>query len=213
MEYVDSEKITSKTVGECIDRFDGVIIPGGFGNRGIEGKIQAIQYLREKKKPFFGICLGMQLAAIEFARNELKVEGATSEEFSKDSNSKIIHLMESQHGIYRKGGTMRLGAYPCRVLDGTKAAEAYRDSQISERHRHRYEFNNDYRSSFEEKGIVFSGLSPDDQLVEIMELKQHPWFVACQFHPELKSSPMNPHPLFREFVKASLASNKNPSRV
>lgn len=202
--HIDSVDVHRSNVEGLLSKFDGVIVPGGFGNRGIEGKITAIQYLREQKIPFLGICLGMQLAAIEFARNVLHCEQATSHEFNDQAADLIIHLMDDQKSVTSKGGTMRLGAYPCRVEEGTKAAAAYGRSQISERHRHRFEFNNEYRSRFEAKSIVFSGVSPDNKLVEIMELRDHPWFVGCQFHPELKSSPMNPHPLFRDFVRAAL---------
>ncbi len=206
--YVDSEAINDQTAESILGEYHGIIVPGGFGNRGIEGKISAIKYLRESnRKPFFGICLGMQLAAIEFARNKINKKGATSHEFNENGDQLVICLMDHQKSVKTKGGTMRLGAYPCKVLDGTKAMDAYKSKEISERHRHRYEFNNDYRAEFEQNGVVFSGVSPDNQLVEIMEITSHPWFVACQFHPELKSSPMNPHPLFRQFVAASLKQN------
>jgi len=202
--YFDAALMNKENIAEHLKGFDGVIVPGGFGNRGTEGKIETIRYLRENHIPFLGICLGMQLAAIEFARNCLELETADSQEFQENSEHQVIHLMEDQKSIQEKGGTMRLGAYPCRLTLGTKAQNAYRRHEISERHRHRYEFNNSYRHEFIEKGMIFSGLSPDDQLVEMIELKDHPWFVACQFHPELKSSPMHPHPLFRDFVGASL---------
>ena len=205
--HVDSESLNQGNVEEALQCFDGVVIPGGFGNRGIEGKITALKYLRESNTPLFGICLGMQLAAIEFARNVLGIKGATSQEFDDQSSDQIIHLMEDQKSIMKKGGTMRLGAYPCRVEDGSKSMAAYSKTQISERHRHRFEFNNDYRAQFEEAGIVFSGVSPDNRLVEVMELRGHPWYVACQFHPELKSRPTNAHPLFRDFVSAALSQN------
>ena len=150
----------------------------------------------------------MQVASIEIARNVLQLEGATSEEFHADAKHRIIHLMEGQKGVQKKGGTMRLGAYPCKVKQGTKTFKAYGNAMVSERHRHRYEFNNDYRERFERSGVIFSGLSPDDHLVEMIELEEHPWFVGCQFHPELKSSPMDPHPLFRDLVKAALEYKK-----
>jgi CTP synthase len=159
--------------------------------------------LRTNKIPFLGICLGMQLAAIEYARNVLRIEGATSHEFDPNAKEQVIHLMDSQKDVKTKGGTMRLGAYPCALKPGTRAFAAYHSEQISERHRHRFEFNNNYKSRFEEGGVQFSGVSPDGALVEIMEIKDHPWFVAVQFHPELKSKPMNCHPLFREFVGAA----------
>ncbi|MFW7378320.1 MAG: CTP synthase [Oligoflexus sp.] len=202
--YLDAALITKENIAEKLKNLDGVIVPGGFGNRGTEGKIETIRYLRENKIPFLGICLGMQLAAIEFARNCLELKDADSQEFQSNSEHQVIHLMEDQKSIQDKGGTMRLGAYPCRLTLGTKSQTAYRKVDISERHRHRYEFNNSYREEFIKRGMIFSGLSPDERLVEMIELKDHPWFIACQFHPELKSSPMNPHPLFRDFVAASV---------
>jgi CTP synthase len=200
----DSEDITEANAAEKLKDLAGVIVPGGFGLRGIEGKISAIRYCRESGKPFLGICLGMQVAAIEFARNVIGIKGATSQEFDEDSKDKIIHIMEDQKNVTEIGGTMRLGAYPCSLEKSSKAALSYGALEVSERHRHRFEFNNDYRDKFIENGVVFSGLSPDAQLVEIMEVSSHPWFVAVQFHPELKSSPMEPHPLFRDLVKAAL---------
>ena len=206
VEYLDATNITEENVGSILSRFDGVIVPGGFGTRGVEGKITSIKYLRENSIPFLGICLGMQLAAVEFGRNVLGLTDCHSMEFSENAKEPVINLMLEQENVTDLGGTMRLGAYPCRVKAGSKASKAYHSDIISERHRHRYEFNNRYRGAFEEKGIVFSGVSPDDSLVEMIELKGHPWFVACQFHPELKSSPMRPHPLFRDFISASLES-------
>jgi CTP synthase len=203
VEYLDAEDLLKTAAQSKLKAFNGVIIPGGFGNRGIEGKISAIEYLRTNKIPFLGICLGMQLAAIEYARNVLRIEGATSHEFDPNAKEQVIHLMDSQKDVKTKGGTMRLGAYPCALKPGTRAFAAYHSEQISERHRHRFEFNNNYKSRFEEGGVQFSGVSPDGALVEIMEIKDHPWFVAVQFHPELKSKPMNCHPLFREFVGAA----------
>ena len=202
--YFDAANLNNENVAEQLKGLDGVIVPGGFGNRGIEGKIAAISHLRRNKIPFLGICLGMQLAAIEFARNVLKLERADSQEFSPETPELIIHLMEDQKSVTTKGGTMRLGAYPCSLQATSKAHHAYAQDVISERHRHRYEFNNDYRDPFSREGMIFSGLSPDGRLVEVIELEGHPWFVACQFHPELKSKPMNPHPLFKDFVRASL---------
>ena len=204
VEYIDAANINANNVAQTLSKFNGVIVPGGFGTRGIEGKIEAIKYLRQNDIPFLGICLGMQLAAIEFARNKLNLSGATSQEFDPENPNQIIHLMEDQKGIMKKGGTMRLGAYPCAVSKSSKAYDIYGKTEVSERHRHRFEFNNKYRDQFIENGVLFSGLSPDSQLVEIMEIKDHPWFVACQFHPELKSSPMQPHPLFEKLVTASL---------
>ncbi|HYX34334.1 MAG TPA: CTP synthase [Oligoflexus sp.] len=202
--YFDAATLHSGNVAEKLRGLDGVIIPGGFGNRGIEGKIAAIEYLRENKVPFLGICLGMQLAAIEFARNVLKLPDADSQEFNPKSANQVIHLMEDQKSVTDMGGTMRLGAYPCQLASGSRAAAAYETAAISERHRHRYEFNNDFRDAFAGRGMRFSGLSPDGRLVEMIELENHPWYVACQFHPELKSKPMHPHPLFKDFVTAAL---------
>lgn len=208
IDFVDSDEITPANAGDRLSQYGGILVPGGFGNRGVEGKISAIRWARENKRPFFGICLGMQVAAIEFARNVLNLSDAHSQEFEPQAKNQIIHLMESQKDVQTKGGTMRLGAYPCIVKPGTKTHAAYGVGEISERHRHRFEFNNDYREAFASGGVVFSGLSPDNQLVEIMEISDHPWFVACQFHPELKSRPTNAHPLFRDFVTASKAFTK-----
>jgi CTP synthase len=211
VEYLDASDLTEENVSEMLKKYDGVIVPGGFGGRGIEGKIAAIQFLRENNVPFLGICLGMQLAAIEFARNVLGIKDANSIEFVPDGTSNIIHLMESQKRVERKGGTMRLGSYPCHIESGTKAHKAYGRENVLERHRHRYEFNNSYRESFRDNGLYISGVSPDGELVEIIELKDHPWFVACQFHPELKSSPLKAHPFFREFIAASLKEHAKVS--
>jgi CTP synthase len=184
-----------------------ILVPGGFGDRGIEGKIEAIRYARVNRIPFLGICLGMQCASIEFARNVLGLEGAHSTEFNPSTRHPVISLLEEQQQVVAKGGTMRLGAYPCKLVPETRAFEAYRTIIVRERHRHRYEFNNAYRQSFESAGMRFSGLSPDGTLVEMLELVDHPWFVGCQFHPEFKSKPIQPHPLFRDFVRASLTAN------
>lgn len=215
--YVNSEEITDENVAERLGGLDGILVPGGFGSRGVEGKIAAIKYARENKVPFFGICLGMQLACIEYARNVLGLTEANSEEFNRLSPDPIIYLMREWYDFRTKkierrdadsemGGTMRLGAYPCVVKPETKAMEAYAKPQIEERHRHRYEFNKAYYARMEEKGMMFSGLSPDESLVEMVELPGHPWFLGCQFHPEFNSNPMRPHPLFREFIKASKAA-------
>ncbi len=207
-EYVRAEDINSKSVGDLLKNFDGILVPGGFGNRGIEGKIIAINYARVNKVPFLGICLGMQLAAIEIARNVCGIKNANSSEFVKNKYS-IIDLMETQKKINKKGGTMRLGAYPCLLEKDSLAFMAYEEGQISERHRHRYEFNNKYREIFKSNGVKLSGLSPDGNLVEIIELEGHPWFLGCQFHPELKSRAVKAHPLFRDFIKAAINySNK-----
>jgi CTP synthase len=182
----------------------GILVPGGFGTRGVEGKIKAIQYARENQIPFFGICLGMQLATVEFARNVVGLDGAHSGEFDEGSKDRVIDLMAEQKDVLDKGGTMRLGAYPCDLLPGSKVRDAYQKERITERHRHRYEFNNAYRDSFESHGLVFSGLSPDRSLVEIVELEEHPWFVGCQFHPEFQSKPTAPHALFKDFFGAAI---------
>ncbi|MEZ4376552.1 MAG: CTP synthase, partial [Polyangiaceae bacterium] len=204
-EYIDSEQLEGGNTASILVGLDAILVPGGFGDRGVEGKISAIRFARENGVPYFGICLGMQLAVIEFARNVASIENATSSEFEKDAKHAVIDLMPDQRGVTDKGGTMRLGAYPCEIKAGTKAAEAYGELKISERHRHRYEFNNEYREALESKGLVLSGLSPDGRLVELVELPNHPYFVGCQFHPEFKSRPMSPHPLFSKFVAAAVA--------
>jgi CTP synthase len=183
----------------------GVLVPGGFGDRGIEGKIAAARYARESRTPYLGICLGMQVAVVEFARNVCGLAAADSTEFDPATPDPVIYLMESQKGVTEKGATMRLGAYPCVLRKNTLAHQLYGAIEVSERHRHRYEFNLHYRAAMEEKGMVFSGTSPDGTLVEVVELSKHPWFLACQFHPEFQSRPKAPHPLFRGFVGASLA--------
>jgi CTP synthase len=205
---IDATEVTEENVAELLGQCDGVIVPGGFGERGVEGKMTAIHHLRKNNIPFLGICLGMQLAAIEFARNKLGILGANSEEFDANTKDPVVHIMEEQKGVTKKGGTMRLGAYPCHLKADSKTFEAYGSENISERHRHRFEFNNAYRKAFEDQGMIFSGLSPDGDLVEMMELKDHPWFISCQFHPELKSKPMAPHPLFRDLVKASIEGKR-----
>ncbi|RZT02678.1 CTP synthase [Cuneatibacter caecimuris] len=204
IEWVDSELITKENVQPLLGESDGIIIPGGFGDRGIEGMILAARYARESHVPFFGICLGMQIAVIEMARNILHYEDADSGEFVPDGVHRVIDLMPDQQGNVPKGGTMRLGAYPCAVQAGTKLEAAYGTGRIQERHRHRYEFNNEYREEFQEKGVVFSGLSPDGRLVEAVELPDHDFYVGVQYHPEFKSRPNKAHPLFREFIGAAL---------
>ena len=203
--FVDSETITAKTAKKVLSDYQGILVPGGFGSRGIEGKIQAIKYARENNVPFLGICLGMQMATVEFARDVLGLKDANSQEFDENSNNQVIHIMETQKAVTKKGGTMRLGAYPCKIKRGTLAYKIYGEELISERHRHRYEFNNDYRQMCEDNGLILSGTSPDDSLVEIVELKNHPFFIGGQFHPEFKSRPDRPAPLFREFIKAAKA--------
>lgn len=219
LKFVDSESISPENLEETLNSAGGILVPGGFGSRGVEGKILSARYAREHKVPYFGICLGMQVAVIEFARHVAGLEGAHSSEFDPETPHPVIDLMLEwfdektgtlqQRDIHSdKGGTMRLGAYPCRVSEKTTAYRAYRSEAISERHRHRYEFNNAYRERLAEHGMVFSGISPSGDLMEIIELPDHPWFLGCQFHPEFKSRPMNPHPLFRDFIKASLERTK-----
>ncbi len=203
IDWVHSEDVTPLTVDEILKNADGILVPGGFGDRGVEGKIEAIRFARENNVPFLGICLGMQLAVVEFARNVLGLKGAHSSELAPETEFPMIDLLPEQHDIEDLGGTLRLGLYPCMVKDGTVAHEAYGEDLIYERHRHRYEFNNFYRDQVEGKGMVISGLSPDERLVEIIEIPDHKWFVAGQFHPEFKSRPTRSHPLFRDFVKAA----------
>ncbi|NLT51703.1 MAG: CTP synthase [Ignavibacteria bacterium] len=205
--FISSEDIEINGAEKYMTGLDGLLVPGGFGERGIEGKIEAIKYARENNIPFFGICLGMQCAVIEYARNVCGISKANSAEFVKN-NYNVIHIMPEQKKIKNKGGTMRLGAYPCKLKKGTRSFEAYQKEVISERHRHRYEVNNDFKKILEEKGLIISGLSPDGNLVEMIELANHPWFIGCQFHPELKSRATNAHPLFREFIKASVIYSK-----
>lgn len=207
IKWINSEDVTEENASEILNDVDGILVPGGFGDRGVEGKIAAIQYARESKKPFFGICLGMQLASVEFARNVLGYKDAHSTEFVEDTSYPIIDLLPEQKDVEDLGGTLRLGIYPCKLQEGTKAQKAYNSDVVEERHRHRYEFNNQYREEMEKAGFVFSGTSPDGRLVEIIEIKDHPWFVASQFHPEFTSRPTRPQPLFRDFIEASLKSN------
>lgn len=202
--WINSEELEEKDATEMLRSICGLLVPGGFGERGIEGKLAAIKFARENKIPFFGICLGLQCAVVEFARNVINKPLANSTEFNPDTPDPVIHLMETQRSVKRLGGTMRLGSYPCVLKKGTKTRVAYRQAQIHERHRHRYEFNNDYREEIEKEGMIISGISPDGTLVEMIELKDHPWFIGCQFHPELKSRVVKAHPLFREFVAAGL---------
>ncbi|MFV8826298.1 CTP synthase [Alkalihalobacterium sp. APHAB7] len=204
IKWVNSEEVTTENVKELLGDADGILIPGGFGDRGIEGKIAALQFARENKVPMLGICLGMQLASVEFARNVLGLEGANSAELNPETNYPIIDLLPEQKDVEDMGGTLRLGLYPCKLVDGSVAHQAYNEQVVYERHRHRYEFNNEYRQQMEEKGFVFSGTSPDGRLVEIIEIQDHPFYVASQFHPEFVSRPTRPQPLFREFINASL---------
>jgi len=204
--YVDSEKITDKNVVQFLGDVDGILVPGGFGARGVEGKISAIKFARERQVPFFGICFGMQLASIEFARNVCGIQDATSHEFFTDNKTRnyVIDTMVEQRGNVNKGGTMRLGSFPCHLSKGSRVFEVYKSSLIQERHRHRYEYNNKYKALFEKNGMNATGICKERNLVEIVELVDHPWFVGVQFHPEFKSKPLAPHPLFSHFVKAAL---------
>lgn len=211
VELVDGEQLDQNNVDEALGDASGILVPGGFGKRALEGKICAAEYARERKIPYLGICLGMQVAVCEFARNVVGLAGASSSEFDPDGPYSVIDLMSSQEDVTEKGGTMRLGAYPCRLAEGTLAREAYGSELVYERHRHRYEFNNAFRGRLEDAGLVISGLSPDERLVEMVELPRdvHPWFVATQAHPEFKSRPTRPQPLFREFVRASIALHES----
>ena len=220
LQWVDAEDIEADGAEKHLVDTDGILVPGGFGVRGIEGKIEAVRYAREKGIPFFGICLGMQCAVIEFARDLCGLGDANSSEFNKDTPDPVIYLMEKWYDHRRDceqvrdessemGGTMRLGAYPCKMAPGTRATDAYGEDDISERHRHRYEFNNAYRDVMAEKGLTYSGTSPDGELVEIVEIKEHPWFLGCQFHPEFKSRPTEPHPLFKSFIGAALKGKRS----
>jgi CTP synthase len=202
--WVNSEEAAPETVDTLLDGAQGILVPGGFGSRGIEGKIEAIRYARENRVPFLGICLGMQLAVVEYARNVCGLAGAHSAELNPGTPYPVIDLMPGQVGVTAKGGTMRLGSYPCRLMEGSLAASVYGATEINERHRHRYEFNNDYREALTRAGLSLSGLSPDGRLVEVVELPGHPWFVAGQFHPELKSRPNRAHPLFRGLIAAAV---------
>ena len=204
IDWVDSESITEENVAERLKNADGILVPGGFGTRGIEGKIAAAKYARENKVPYLGICLGLQIAIIEFARNVLGLKDANTTEIDPDTENPVIYLMPDQHNVTDMGGTMRLGAYPCMLDEGSKAYKAYGKQLISERHRHRYEVNNDYRDLLEKNGMHICGLSPDKHIVEMVELKDHPWFVASQAHPEFKSRPTKPHPLFSGLIGAAL---------
>lgn len=207
--YIAAESINATNVGEKLKGLHGVLVAPGFGERGLDGKLETIRFIRENKIPFFGICLGMQCAVIEFGRHVLGLKDANSMEMDENTSAPVIHLMEEQKYVKDMGGTMRLGAFDCEIKKGTKAFQAYGKTKISERHRHRYEFNNSYLKQYEEAGMIASGLNPQNGLVEIVELKDHPFFVAGQFHPELKSTVVNPHPLFVSFVNAALTHKKS----
>lgn len=208
IKWINSVEVNRDNVNEFLKDVDGILVPGGFGDRGIEGKIEAVRYARENKVPFLGICLGMQCAVIEYARNVLGYTDAHSSEINPETKYPVIDLMPEQKDIDNKGGTMRLGLYPCKLAKDTFSVDAYNEEIIYERHRHRYEFNNEYRKSLTNAGLVIAGTSPDDRLVEIVEIADHPWFVAVQFHPELKSRPNRPHPLFGDFIKATIENKK-----
>lgn len=208
IKWINSEHLDNENLKNQLLKVDGILVPGGFGDRGIDGKILAANYARENKIPYFGICLGMQMAVVEFARNVAGLKNAHSSEFDLNSQYPVIDLMPEQRDIDEKGGTMRLGLYPCKIKEGTLTYQVYKDELIYERHRHRYEFSNEFRDLLVSKGLVISGLSPSERLVEIVELPDHPWFIGVQFHPEFKSRPNRPHPLFREFIKASIEKQK-----
>ena len=208
VDWVDSEEIDRENAHRRLSTYGGILIPGGFGPRGVEGMIEAVRYARESLVPYFGLCLGLQVAVIEYARNVCGLADSHSAEFDEGTRNHVIDLMPEQSGIVRKGGTMRLGSYPCVLAEASLARRIYDEEIVFERHRHRYEVNNVFLTLFEEKGLVLSGRSPDRQLVEMIELRDHPWFIACQFHPEFKSRPTKPHPLFRDFVRAALEYQK-----
>ncbi len=212
LQWVDAETLSPEEVERRLSQIDGILVPGGFGVRGIEGKIRAVAFARENEIPFLGICLGLQCAVVEFARNVSELKDANSSEFDPNTLHPVIDLLPKQKEIKEMGGTMRLGAYPCTLVPGTKAHAAYESDLVFERHRHRYEVNNRYRQKLSDKGMVFSGLSPDEKLVEIIELSDHPWFVSTQFHPEFKSRPDRPHPLFKDFIGAALQYQKRRRR-
>ena len=208
IKWIDSETVTPENSDEMFSDVSGILVPGGFGTRGIDGKLEAIRYARTRNIPFLGLCLGMQLSIVEFARNVIGYRDAHSAEFDPNTNHPIIHIMPEQIGIEDIGGTLRLGSYPCTLNTASKTYEMYKKEQIEERHRHRYEVNNDYRDALTEHGMKLSGLSPDGKIVEMIEIPGHPWFIATQAHPELKSRPNRPHPLFKGFIEAALQHKK-----
>lgn len=208
MEWISAESYENGASLDNLKEFDALLIPGGFGERGVPGMLMAVEWARKQRLPFFGICLGLQVSIIEYSRNVCNLNHADSMEFSEDTDDPVICLMDSQRNVTRKGGTMRLGSYPALLSNGSRAAEIYEETEIAERHRHRYEVNNQYREELEKKGLIMSGTSPNGELVEMIEIPDHPWFVACQFHPELKSRPTRPHPLFASFIAAALSHSK-----
>ncbi len=213
LDWVEGEDIENGELESKLANADAILVPGGFGLRGTAGMIRAIQYARENKVPFFGICLGLQCAVIDFARNVCGIEGADSSEFNEDAKEAVIYMLRDLLGVDEMGGTMRLGSYPCRITPGSFAHEAYGEAEIHERHRHRYEFNKHYFETLAEAGMQFTGMSPDRKFVEIVELKDHPWFLACQFHPEFKSRPLAPHPLFKRFIRAAVEQRNQRTTV
>ncbi len=208
LKFIDSEKIEEEGLGRSLDDIDAILVPGGFGIRGIEGMIKAVRYAREEKMPFFGICLGMQMAVVEYARNVCGLNKANSSEFDPETPYPVIDLLPEQRNVMEKGASMRLGAWPCVITPESFAFDAYGQKKISERHRHRYEFNNDYKKTLNDRGLRITGISPDGKLAEIVEIKDHPWFLGCQFHPEFKSRPVKPHPLFSKFIEAALKNTQ-----
>jgi CTP synthase len=209
LHWIDADRLESNDAEALLGGLDGIVVPGGFGYRGVEGKIRAARYAREHLVPFLGLCLGMQVMVIEFARHVIGSDEPNSTEFNLDTRYPVIDLLPEQRHVLDKGATMRLGVYPCRVVEGTRAWVAYGRSEVEERHRHRYEFNNSFRAALTQAGLVLSGLSPDQRLVEIVELSQHPWMLGTQFHPEFKSRPTRPHPLFRDFIRACLVHQES----
>jgi CTP synthase len=203
LEWIEAEEIEDAEMLERLRSMDGILVPGGFGIRGTAGMIEAVRFAREEGVPFFGICLGMQCAVIEFARNVCGIRDADSSEFDENTSNPVIYKLRDLLGVEEMGGTMRLGAYPCKIDEGSRAHEAYGEREISERHRHRYEVNKEFVDPLTEEGLRISGMSPDRKFVEMVEIREHPWFLACQFHPEFKSRPLNPHPLFRQFIRAA----------
>jgi len=212
LHWIEAEEMENGRLEESLDRMDGILVPGGFGIRGVAGMVSAIKYARERMVPYFGICLGMQTAVIEFARNVAGIPDADSSEFNADTPNRVIFKLRDLLGVDAMGGTMRLGKYECMLSAHSNSSEAYGQKIISERHRHRYEFNNEYAAPLQAKGLRITGTTPDGKFVEIVEIEDHPWFVACQFHPEFKSRPLSPHPLFRKFIEASYA-NRRAGRV
>jgi len=208
LKFIDTEKIEEEGAAKYLSDVDAILVPGGFGTRGIEGMILAAQYARENKIPYFGICLGMQMAVIEYARDICGLTKANSSEFDLTTKYPVIDLLPEQRSVRDKGASMRLGAWPCVITENSLAFAAYGQMEISERHRHRYEFNNDFKKALTDKGLCITGASPDGTLAEIVEIKDHPWFLGCQFHPEFKSRPTKPHPLFSKFIEAALKQAK-----